>query len=110
MLPQFGDMMVEAKLTLSWNIQVGKERACVEFMANELTPGLLRLGLRISDAWYAQAGDGPQMVLLGAMDRTEDLRALLATADFRRLRERLLAYVEDFECRVSRPRNGGSSL
>ncbi|GAB4202876.1 MAG: hypothetical protein OHK0022_26420 [Roseiflexaceae bacterium] len=99
--------MEAARLVMSWDIQDGKERACIAFMVSDFGPGLLRLGCRISDAWYTQAGNGPRMLLFGEVGSVEQTRALLATADFMRLRDRLLDYAEDFACRIARPAGGG---
>ncbi|HEU4322302.1 MAG TPA: hypothetical protein VFS21_04050 [Roseiflexaceae bacterium] len=99
--------MEEARLVMSWDIQDGKERACIAFMVSDFGPGLLRLGCRISDAWYTQAGNGPRMVLFGEVGTVEQTRALLATADFTRLREQLMDYAEGFACRIARPNGTG---
>ncbi len=92
--------MAPVKLVMTWNIQDDQERACVEFMVSELGPGLQRMGLRLTDAWYTQAGAGPQIVVAGLLDTAADARTLLASADFSRLRGRLQAFVENFQLRV----------
>lgn len=98
------------KLIMTWDIQDDKERACVEFMVSELGPGLQRLGLKITEAWYTQVGTGPQITVAGTIATDAAARTLLDSADFERLRDRLLAYVEDFRYRLVRATNGGMSL
>ena len=98
--------MAEVKLVMTWDIQDGKEREYIEFAVGEFGPGLLRLGMRITDAWYTQAGAGPQVTLGGLIDSAEAARALMSAADFLRLRERLFEYIEDFQWRIVGPNSG----
>ena len=98
--------MAEVKLVMTWDIQDGKEREYIEFAVGEFGPGLTRLGMRITDAWYTQAGAGPQVTVGGLLDSAEAARALIAGPDFQRLRQRLLEYIEDFRWRIVRPSSG----
>lgn len=102
--------MDTARLVMTWDIRDGKERDCIDFMVSDFGPGLLRLGMHISDAWYTQAGNGPQVVVFGDTSSAERARALLATPDFDRLREHLLDYAEHFACRITRPDPSGFQL
>ncbi len=95
--------MAEIKLVMTWDIQDGKEREYIEFAVGEFGPRLLRLGMRITDAWYKQAGAGPQVTLGGLVDSVETARALLAGPDFQRLSVRLFEYIEDFRWRIIGP-------
>jgi len=98
--------VAEVKLVMTWDIQDGKEREYIEFAVGEFGPGLTRLGMRITDAWYTQAGAGPQVTVGGLLDSAEAARALIAGPDFQRLRQRLLEYIEDFRWRIVRPSSG----
>jgi hypothetical protein len=91
---------------MTWNIQDGKEREYIEFAVGEFGPGLLRLGMRITDAWYTQAGAGPQVTLGGLVESAAAARTLMAGPDFQRLRVRLFEYVEDFQWRITGPNSG----
>ena len=102
--------MAEVKLVMTWDIRNGKEREYIEFALTEFNPGLLRLGMRITDAWYTQAGIGPQVVFGGLLESPESARDLMASSEFLRLRDRLFEYVEDFRWRVIRPSKGGFQL
>jgi len=95
--------VAEVKLVMTWDIQDKKEREYIEFAVGEFGPGLLRLGMRITDAWYTQAGAGPQVTLGGLLDSVEAAHALMAGADFQRLRDRLFEYIEDFQWRIIGP-------
>jgi hypothetical protein len=98
--------VAEVKLVMTWNIQDGKEREYIEFAVGEFGPGLMRLGMRITDAWYTQAGAGPQVTVGGILDSAATARALIAGPDFQRLRERLFEYIEDFRWRIVGPNSG----
>ena len=50
------------KLLMSWNIRTGREAEYFEFVVKEFAPGLIRLGLQTSEAWYTLYGDCPQML------------------------------------------------
>jgi hypothetical protein len=102
--------VAEVKLVMTWDIQDGKEREYIEFALTELGPGLRDLGMRITDAWYTQAGGGPQVVLGGLIESAESARTLMASSDFQRLRDRLFEYIEDFRWRIIKPNSSGLQI
>jgi hypothetical protein len=108
--PTNGDSVADVALILTWDIQDGKEREFIEFYVGEFGPAIQRLGLRIKENWYTQAGAGPQVVLSGLVESADAAHRLIASPDFARLRERLFEYIEDFRWRVARPNNSGLQL
>lgn len=94
--------MAGVTLVMTWDIREETQRTYVEFILGEFTPALQRLGVRIVEAWYTLAGAGPQVRVTGAIASAEAARALLASADFGRLCDRLLEYVENLHYRLSR--------
>ena len=54
------------KLLMSWDILPNKEREFLDFLLQEFTPALQKVGLQPTDAWLTVYGDGPQ-VLAGGM-------------------------------------------
>jgi|GEM_PF-43450 len=105
-----GTAVIEVKLVMTWDIQDGKERDYIEFVVTEFGPGLLRLGMRITDAWYTQAGMGPQVIVGGLLENAAAAHTLMGSADFQRLRDRLFEYVEDFRWRIAKPNNSGFQM
>lgn len=95
---------------MTWDIQDGKEREYIEFVVTEFGPGLLRLGMRITDAWYTQAGAGPQVIVGGVLESAESARTLMGSAEFQRLRDQLATYIEDFRWRITTPSNSGFQM
>ncbi|MDQ1300507.1 MAG: hypothetical protein QG637_425 [Chloroflexota bacterium] len=88
------------KLLMSWDIKAGREQPYFEFVVQEFAPGLMKLGLQPTEAWYTVYGKRPQ-ILTGAVTKDlETMREILAGDEWRQLRERLLAYVTDFEQKV----------
>lgn len=88
------------KLLMSWDIKAGREQPYFEFVVQEFAPGLMKLGLQPTEAWYTVYGKSPQ-ILTGAVTKDlETMREILAGDEWRQLRERLLTYVTDFEQKV----------
>lgn len=88
------------KLLMKWDIKSGQEQPYFEFVMQEFAPGLMRLGLQPTEAWYTVYGKGPQ-ILTGAV--TEDLdtmHRILESEDWRALREKLMAFVTNFSSKV----------
>ena len=88
------------KLLMKWDIKSGQEQPYFEFIMQEFAPGLMRLGLQPTEAWYTVYGKGPQ-ILTGAV--TEDLdtmKQILDGDDWRQLREKLMPFVSNFSYKV----------
>jgi hypothetical protein len=88
------------KLLMSWNIRPGQEDEYFQFVVQELGPGLVELGVRITDAWYTQYGDAPQILTGGVTDDAEELQKALASEKWFRLKNRLLNYVTDYDQKI----------
>lgn len=88
------------KLLMSWDIKAGREQPYFEFVVQEFAPGLIKLGLQPTEAWYTVYGKAPQ-ILTGAVTRDlETMREILAGDEWRQLRERLQNYVTNFTQKV----------
>lgn len=88
------------KLLMSWNIRPGREEAYFEFIVREFGPGLVRLGVRPTDAWYTQYGDRPQILAGGVAEDMESLQSALASEEWYDLMKKLLAYVTDYDQKI----------
>jgi hypothetical protein len=90
------------KLLMSWDIKSRREPTYFEFIVNEFAPGLLRLGLQPTEAWYTVYGDGPQ-ILTGAVAKDlETMTRVLGSDEWQDLRKELLVYVTNFEYKIVR--------
>ncbi len=57
------------KLLMSWDIKPGREQEYFEFVVREWVPGLQRIGLEPTDAWYTMYGNSPQILAGGTTRR-----------------------------------------
>ena len=93
------------KLLMSWDLKAGREQAYFEFVVQEFAPGLMKLGLQPTEAWYTVYGKSPQ-ILTGAVNKElETMREILAGDEWRQLRTRLLTYVANFGQKVVEDRS-----
>lgn len=88
------------KLLMTWDIKPGRETAYLDFVTSEFAPGLMRLGLEPTEAWYTVYGEGPQILTGGVAQDVETMREVLASEEWQALRDRLLDYVTNFSYKV----------
>jgi hypothetical protein len=88
------------KLMMTWNIRPGREDEYFEFTMREFGPGLVKLGVRPTDAWYTQYGDRPQILTGGIVDDIENLQRILSSDEWRKLKGKLLTYVTNYNQKV----------
>ncbi|MEJ5200482.1 MAG: hypothetical protein WHX53_16300 [Anaerolineae bacterium] len=88
------------KLLMSWDIKAGREQPYFEFVVQDFAPGLMKLGLQPTEAWYTVYGKGPQILTGAVTQDLETMREILAGEEWRRLRERLLDYVSNYQQKV----------
>lgn len=94
------------KLIMTWDIRQGREQEYFEFVIREFLPGIQRLGLEPSDAWFTMYGDHPQ-ILVGAMsNELEEATQAIESEQWEELTQRLMDYVENFEMKVVQARRG----
>ncbi len=88
------------KLLLSWDIKPGREQSYFEFVVQEFAPGLTRLGLQTTEAWYTVYGEGPQILTGAVADDLNAMKTILHGEDWAKLRDRLLEYVSNLQQKV----------
>ena len=94
------------KLLMSWNILPGREDEYFEFVVREFGPGLIKLGVRPTDAWYTQYGEGAQILQGGIMEKLENLQGALSSDEWREMKKKLLNYVTDYNQKIIRASGG----
>lgn len=87
---------------MKWDIRPGHEQPYFEFVMREFAPGLMRLGLQPTEAWYTIYGQGPQILTGVVTNDIETMRAILVTEEWERLRDRLLVHVTNFSHKIVR--------
>ncbi len=88
------------KLLMSWNIKMGREQPYFEFIVREFAPGLMRLGIQPTEAWYTIYGKGPQILTGGVTEDLETMQHILNSQDWQRLHSKLLVYVTNYQQKV----------
>lgn len=88
------------KLLMSWDIKAGREQQYFEFVMQEFAPGLMRLGLQPTEAWYTVYGKCPQILTGAVAEDQETMRKILASDEWRRLEHRLQQYVVNYTHKV----------
>ncbi|NLX11576.1 MAG: hypothetical protein GXY36_18170 [Chloroflexi bacterium] len=94
------------KLLLTWDIKPGQDQEYFEFMVREFAPGVTRLGMTTTEAWFAVYGDCPQMLIEGVTQDLDTMRTLLQSDDWAALYEKLLHYVDNYQQKIVRASSG----
>ncbi len=98
------------KLILTWDIRPGWEESYLQFMTQEFTPAMLKAGLQTTDAWYTIYRRNRPEVMMGFLAADlETMKRFLASEMWRKLKEKLLGYVEGYQQKVV-PYKGGFQL
>jgi len=88
------------KLLLTWDIKPELEAEYFDFVYREFGPGLIKLGIQITEAWYTAFGAGPQILIGGVVDTPETLSSILDSEEWERLYKKLSRYIINFNRRV----------
>ena len=94
------------KLIMSWDILPGREQEYFEFVVREWVPGIQRLGLEPTDAWFTMYGNHPQIIAGAQIEEQKELTSLLDSTEWLALTEHLLNFVPDFTYKVVPARKG----
>jgi hypothetical protein len=94
------------KLLMNWDIKSDRQQEYFEFVVREWVPGMQRLGLEPTDAWYTVYGDSPQILTSGTAADLGAMRAILDSDEWESLRTRLLQYVENYQEKVVKAKGG----
>ncbi len=84
------------KLLMTWDILPGREQEYFEFVVRDFIPGVQRMGMEPSDAWFTMYGNKPQILAVVQMPSMNELQSVLDSSDWTELTQRLLEYVENF--------------
>ncbi len=94
------------KLLMTWDILPGREQEYFEFVVRDFIPGVQRLGLETSDAWFTMYGEQPQIMAAFQSSTIATLQSVLASPDWDDLTHQLLDYVEDLKYKIVQARGG----
>ncbi|MFQ5613865.1 MAG: hypothetical protein ACE5H9_17225 [Anaerolineae bacterium] len=88
------------KLLMSWDIKPGQENEYFEFVVREFVPGIMRLGIQPTEAWFTVCGNGPQILTGGVTEDVDTMNNILSSADWAELKGKLLEYVTNFNHKI----------
>jgi hypothetical protein len=94
------------KLLMTWDIKQGREAEFFEFQVREWVPGLQKLGLEPTDAWYTMYGTSPQIMIGGTAKNLRTMNQILATEEWLSLKNQLLGLVDNFDQKVIKASGG----
>ena len=98
------------KLILTWDIKPGRDQEYFEFIVREFGPGMKQLGLQLTSAWLAIYGECPQILMEGSANDLPTIRQALTSAEWQKLHERLLQYVDNYQQKIVRANGKGFQL
>ena len=85
---------------MSWDIRPGRETEYFEFVVREFAPGIMKLGIRPTEAWYTVYGNGPQILTGGVAEDLLTMNQILVTDEWKELLEKLMEYVLNFQQKI----------
>jgi hypothetical protein len=97
---------VAVKLLMTWDILPGREQEYFEFVVRDFLPGLQRLGMEPSDAWFTMYGKQPQIMVAAQMPSINTLQNTMESSDWKTLTDQLLGYVENYSFKVVQAHSG----
>lgn len=94
------------KLIMTWDILPGREQEYFEFVVRDFIPGVQRMGMEPSDAWFTMYGSQPQILAAIQMPSINSLNHVLDSSEWKDLTQQLLDYVDNLQYKVVQARSG----
>lgn len=88
------------KLLMTWDIQPGRDAEYFEFVVREFVPGITRLGLQPTEAWFTIYGECPQMLTGGITDSLASMQQILHSTEWQDLQGKLMQLVVNYEQKI----------
>jgi len=93
------------KLLMSWDIKPGSETEYFEFIVKEFAPGMMKLGMQPTEAWYTLFGSGPQILQGSVAEDLAAMKSILLSSEWQDLQRRLFEFVTNFDSKIVRASN-----
>jgi len=90
------------KLLMSWDIKPGSESDYFEFVVREFAPGIMKMGVQPTEAWYTVFGDGPQILTGAVAEDLQTMQEILSSEEWQELKNKLFEYVTNFDFKIVR--------
>ncbi|NJN92965.1 MAG: hypothetical protein HC875_02185 [Anaerolineales bacterium] len=76
------------KILMSWDIKPGSESEYFEFIVREFAPGIMKLGVQPTEAWYTVFGEGPQILTGCVAEDLSSMQSVLSSHDWQKLQKK----------------------
>ena len=93
---------MQAKLIMNWDIKPGRDQEYFEFVVREFAPGVARLGLKPTQAWFTVYGRTPQIMMEGITDDYANMKTLIDSPEWRALHQKLDEFVANYTQKIVR--------
>ena len=90
------------KLLMSWDIKDGRDAEYFEFVVREFVPGITRLGLQPTEAWFTIYGDCAQVLTGGITEDLASMKGILGNHEWETLHDRLADFVTNYRQKIVR--------
>jgi hypothetical protein len=87
---------------MTWDIKPGSESDYFEFVVREFAPGIMKMGVQPTEAWYTVFGDGPQILTGAVAEDLQTMQEILASEEWQKLKGKLFEYVTNFDFKIVR--------
>jgi hypothetical protein len=94
------------KLIMTWDILPGREQEYFEFVVREFVPGMQRIGIQPTEAWFTQYGEQPQILTGGVAEDLNVMQDALGSDDWEQLHGQLVEFVTNFSMKVVKASGG----
>jgi hypothetical protein len=92
------------KLLMSWDIKEGRDAEYFEFVVREWVPGITRLGLQPTEAWFTiySSGDSQQVLAGGIAEDLPTMQKIITSTEWESLHDKLMDFVQDYQQKIVR--------
>ncbi len=97
------------KLLMTWDIRPGRDAEYFEFVVREFVPGLTKLGLQPTEAWFTIYGRSPQILTGGITESMASMQQILTSDEWHALHSRLMELVTNYQQKIV-PHTGNLQL
>jgi len=94
--------MQEVKIIMTWDIVPGRDQEYFEFVVREFAPGIKRLGIQPTQAWFTSFGNAPQIMMEGIAENYDTVQQIMGSDDWQGMHDRLLEFVSNYSQKIVR--------
>lgn len=97
------------KILMNWDVKPGRDQDYFEFVMREWVPGITKLGLEPTGAWYtiySRDDNKPRYMAEGIVENYSQMRQILESDEWEELHDQLLEYVDNYSQKVVRVSGG----